>query len=729
MNVFHLVEREGKNRLEPVSPSRSKKKYIKRNKTLNDSDLCDTSDLSSDTDDVSREEDLSVEAKLERAKNRREKASKQLELVLNEKNEQAFQRAQKSIASKREKIRNKNRKVKKVNERHSYLEMRRRYRTMHSIENRLNSALTRAEENLKKRQGRARRTKRIERAQNKRSLIEFERRSALLASVGHRFERATRNLQLRLEDLQGKARDEIQHAHDVAKRVKAVRVLQKSIRVNFGFKDQSDQPHLSMISAALRFQNFVSWKVKVTATRLSTSTDLECLKDLLVAMGLSNSGESVLGASFEQLTAAITNPTSLACIKNFLGTFGPLLRNSATPTKPGTISTRTLLSVFLVAVQPDEILGGKRGNDKCSNLLEKAAGKLVSVLVDLSKLKPSQISYSEHHDIIKEVGSRIVSYCTIFDKWKNADFDELVEKMTKSALQSWVVFLISKQALLYIEEKSSPDNGDFQLLLKHKSSRRGAGLHIKRVRAAMKKILGDDQSFIVMKGAKQAALKQIEEQQSMVPIKAEIDNVLDSFANDSSRDDDDNNLSDDSPSIENTTIPESILSNLQLVHQLLLMDNEELEDLSKNNSENFSHLDTAQDFMMYYKNHNIATEWVEGTTSMDGIKQVMIDLIDKMRKLVPNREDLQQYFTESQVQSCETTNDYVTLTLKMAHVMMNSLESQHRAEATLEWYNVTSSWSSQKYESSSIPYDFTCWRSFLIASLAFFYWKGRIMSN
>lgn len=256
MNLFHLVDKDGKKRLEPRSPLRYKKKEIKRNRKSFAPDFCDTSDLSTDTDEFS--EELSVEAKLRRAKGRREEASKKLELVLNHKNEQAFQRAQKWIASKKKKIRNKNRKVKRINERHSYMEKRRRKRAMNSIENRLNSALTRAEENLTKRkQGRASYSKRIERAQNKRALIEFETRSALLATVGHRSERAARNYQLRLEDLQGKARHEIQHAHLVAKRVKASRVLQKAIRAKFGFNDQSDKEQLSLSveDAALRLQN------------------------------------------------------------------------------------------------------------------------------------------------------------------------------------------------------------------------------------------------------------------------------------------------------------------------------------------------------------------------------------------------------------------------------------------------------------------------------------------
>ncbi len=401
-----------------------------------------------------------VEAKLTRAKERREKASRELELSLIDKNEQAFQRAQEYRNERREKFRKKNKKVKKVNERHSLLENKRRKNAMHSIENRLNSALSRAEENLKKRQKRARRSKRLERAQNKRALIEFERRSALLASVGHRSERAARNLQLRLEDLQGKARDEIQHVQDVAKRVKAARILQKIVREKLGFKDhnETDETKLSMTTAALRFQNCVSWRTKVVESRLS---NFESLRNLIAAMGFQNSEELITDATFEQLTLAITNSASIESAKNILGSFEPLLRTSNL-TKRDSISARTLLSVFLVVAQPDEVLAEKRGKDKCSKLLEKSAQKLVRSLLKLAGLESSVVPCYQRCGIIQEVASNIMSYCTLFDKWKNADLDELVDKMAKNAHHSWVAYLTSKEALIYIEENFQNQNGLFQ---------------------------------------------------------------------------------------------------------------------------------------------------------------------------------------------------------------------------------------------------------------------------
>lgn len=63
MNLFNLVRTDdGKQTRAPTSPARSIGKSWTRSKSSLSPDLCDTSDLSTDTDDVSRDEQLSVSA-------------------------------------------------------------------------------------------------------------------------------------------------------------------------------------------------------------------------------------------------------------------------------------------------------------------------------------------------------------------------------------------------------------------------------------------------------------------------------------------------------------------------------------------------------------------------------------------------------------------------------------------------------------------------------------------
>ncbi len=592
------------------------------------------------------------------------------------------------------------------------MEKRRCKHVMRSIENRLNRASNRAEENLKKKQGRAaRRSRRLERAQNKRALVELERRSSVLASLGDRTERATRNLQLRLEDLQEKARIELERAHDVAKRVKAVRILQHFARTKFGFKEQFDQAHLSITSAVLRIQNCNTWKCMVIAKRLLCKNDIQSLKDLLNLMGHPHGSSK---KSFEELAAAITHVTSLKAANSILSSCNPLLSKSVNLMRPEAISARTLLSAFLVAMQPEEVLAEKRGNDRCSELLEKAALALIDTLTELSNLQLSHGKQSQINNIIDKVCTKILSYCTLFDKWKNADFDDLVEKMSKSARSSWIAYLTAKEALLYIEQRYPDKNKHFRHLIKYKSSKKGAGSHIKRIRAAVTKLLGEDQSLSLMKEEKNAAISHIEKEQLINGIKADIDRAVISCEDDLKGDSCVSNIPKAKEQKKHTT--DNVFFNSQLVHNILLMDSEDLKDVTNFGFANSSHYCDAEDFMEHFRGQAINLT-VDSNMRLLSTKKLIAHLIHKMRDLIPNRKDLHQYFTEDHMIGCETSTDYFRLTLNMANAMMKSLESENRSASTLEWYNVTSEW--QKNKDAPLPYSFNCWQSYLEASITF----------
>ncbi len=652
-----------------------------------------------------------MDAKLNRAKKRREKASKKLETVLNDKNEQAFQRAQKTIAKRKENSRKKNKKVKRVHERLSLQEKRRRSSALRSLDNRVNSALTRAEENLKKKQVKARKEARIAKVQKKRALIEFERRSALLESLGHKAERAARNLQLRLEDLQGKARVEIKHAQIIAKRVRAARIIQKLVRAKFGFEVSAGPSQRTLNEAAVKLQTSMAWRSKVTVSRLLKNHKTETFKSLVATI---MDRSAVL--TFEQITFLITNAENIAIVNSFLDAFALVL-----PRAPNNdlISARTLLSVFLVSTQPAEVLGEKRGKDKCSNLLEKAAAKLVTILHEFSKVDLSQNCDGMMSKLFCQMSSQILSYCTLFNHWKNADLNDLIDKMTTSAIQSWVAYLTSKEALAYIEEKCVDQIVHFQHLLKHKSSKKGAGSHIKRIRASMRKILGEKHSLSAMNGAKAKAILLIKDKKLMVPIKAEIDNAMNAFMDTS----DESSSRSTIQSEQGGILPENIQSNAKLVHQLLLMDNDDFDDLMKVGSKNFSYLDNLENFMLQFKNHN-ASQWVEQSSTVDGMKKLILELIEKMRKLVPNRSDLHNHFTECHVQDCKCMTDFFQLVLSMADVMAKNLESKNSSVVTNEWSNTTASWIASKDPNVNVPFGFTCWKTYLIASLTFLIGKA-----
>ncbi len=583
-------------------------------------------------------------------------------------------------------------------------EKRRRSSTLRSIENRVNSALTRAKENLKRRQGRERKAKRIERAKNKRALIEFEKRSALLQSLGHRTERAARNLQLRLEDLQGKARDEIKHAQVIAKRVRAARIIQRSVRDKLVSTENYGSSSSALNAAAVKLQNCDAWRTKVVASRLSNDDKIRSFQ-ALIAYFMDDSSD----LPFEVITASISSVQNIAMVKTLLQALDPLLSSSSNQA----ISARTLLSVFLVTTQPDEVLGVKRGNDKCSILLEKAAFKLASLLHDFSNVDLPRDNIRKFVGVIHQMTSSIMSYCTLFDQWKNADLNDLVEKMTKSAVQSWIAYLTSKEALAYMEEEKALDqNVHFQHLLKHRSSKKGAGSHIKRVRVAMKRILGEKQGALVISETKAKAIAHIRDEKLMVTIRAEIDRAIDELTTP------DESFAATTNLDQTKLVPENIQSNAKLVHQLLLLDSEDLDEMAKLGSKNFAHLDDVEGFMLQFKAHNVS-QWIGENSTADGIKKLILDLMEKMRKLVPNRSDLHDLFTAKHANDCSTMNDFFSLVLNMADVMSKALESENSSVVTTEWHKITSMWVSSNVATENIPFGFECWRSYLIASLTF----------
>jgi len=749
MDLFRLVKKDVKKRQEPLSPPSSAKKQTKRNKSSFIPDLCEATDLSvsnSSGDDLCDEE-LSVNKKLIKAKQRREKADRNRETILNERNEQAFERAQQIIERRRTRFHVKNTRVAKLNEKRTLLEKKRRKHALRSIENRLNSAILRAEENIKSRQERAKQSKRLRNAQNKRELQELERRSSIYLRIGYKAKRAAKNHQLILEDLQGKARGNIEHAHVVARRVKAVRTLQKLARSKFEFSESFDhgEPiYLAPSDAVLLLQNCTAWRVKLVTSRFLESSNEQNLKTLLTNMGLPYSPES--RPSFEQVTTVITSPKTQADTKRILEAFHPLLRQSSGG-KDCIISDRTLLSAFLVTSQPEEILGKKRGTDKCAILLQNAACKVVDVLQRLSNQKLDDSSLKEStQNIIKDVAANVLAYCTLFEKWKNADFEDLVAKMEATGRQSFIAYLTSKEALAYIEVKTKSLGNQtglphFRHQLKYKSSYKGSGSHLKRVQIALKKLVGEDESRLIMRQARKFAVTQIENKNLMVPIKAEIDTSFDSYTK--------SNMLDDDDSIgfeEQLNIPDNILSNSQLVHNLILMDSEDFEKLAFG-TENCP-LKSAEEFMTKFQGldksfkkdtkvtetkivktvsetvekaffDSVTERWVRSDNDMEGVKQLMITLISKMRKLIPSRKDLHQYFTEDQVANCKSADDVLSMLLNTSNVMAKSLESQQRSVSTIEWYNVASTWYGRRHEDIPLPFHFKCLKSFLIASLAF----------
>ena len=80
----------------------------------------------------------------------------------------------------------------------------------------------------------------------------------------------------------------------------------------------------------------------------------------------------------------------------------------------------------------------------------------------------------------------------------------------------------------------------------------------------------------------------------------------------------------------------------------------------------------------------ILEDWVEND-NLSGMKDVLLETIEKMRKLVPKRVDLHD-FLQNQLKTRRKALVILNFLKQMTEEMMgDALESPFRAESTLEW--------------------------------------------
>jgi len=586
---------------------------------------------------------------------RRKKVNDCRESTLTVRNEKAFLRAKESKQCKQEKLRSMFSKVTIVKERRTMLEQKRRKRVIMTMESRINSALTRAEHLVQMRQGRARYEKRRKRVHAKRASLEFERRSQLLSTIDNRSERVTRNLKLRLRDRQYKARGEIERAACVSRRVKAARFLQKVMRRKFGLGNDSDfdgqdDPPFYQNAAAIRVQNF--WRTHIVIRRINSENKLPGGMKSLASM-LTNMGPSAIESlspeeRFEGLSLKMRQISMLKSAESFLDVFHPLLQCvSSKKVKRSVISCRILLSAFLVVHHPDEVLGEKRSTDIRSKLLEKASKTLIDLLQSFAN--PSTFSKGVHaksmHAAIRDLVASLVSYGTLFNVWKDADYNELISHMSLSAEQSWVAYFTSKDALSYVNERimtllEEHDDGVlFQIRLRHESAKKGAQQLIKRIRTSFDKLVGKEEAIQIVKEAKQSAIQKIKSEDLMAPLKVEVDNEL-AASNSKCLHGEEFAMKEEvcldhgeEQSIKHNQeeIPENVFSNADMVHKILLTGSDNVEDLLIRTPRGYKAevFDSANNYMTYWhQRHKILSNKdreVPNTVSLEEDTAMMME--------------------------------------------------------------------------------------------------------
>ena len=340
------------------------------------------------------------------AKERRDQleVDKQLHMLsLRAKKEEAIQRKEGVTMERIEKARTED-SILQAKERRDYQLSQRVQAVGAIIETKSKEASQRVESYLMQKQQRACRKEQKERAEQRRKLLWYERRAKLLKSLDGKLERATRRSYKITNEKAIKAGEELARAKEVARKVKAARVIQEVARDVYNFKKcESADIELSQHEAAARLQKWVAWRAAICKRRLvesfgasgaaSTATH-NMVDDLLQLFHVPSNDEkqSNCRLSFEELTLQMRRPDIQQKATAIIDCLLPIIDIHFAPSSQSSskcVDGRSLLTLFLIAVHPFDVLGEDFDNvdgDRCARGTKQLANAAAALLQSLSVL-------------------------------------------------------------------------------------------------------------------------------------------------------------------------------------------------------------------------------------------------------------------------------------------------------------------------------------------------------
>ena len=337
---------------------------------------------------IKRKEDATLEkvakARTEdsilQAKERRDQldVDKQLHmLILQMKEKEALKRKEDVTMERIEKARTED-SILQAKERRDYQLSQRVQAVGAILEIKSKEALRRVELNLLQKQQRACRQEQKERAERRRKLLWYERRAKLLKSLDGKLERAAKRSNEITNEKAIRAREELARAKEVARKVKSARVIQEIARDVYGFK-KSASVNISQHEAAARLQKWLAWRASICKRRLvgsfapsfaesdadaealSSTTILNVLEELLKLFHLSpkDKKQHNHSLSFEELTMQMRRPNMQQKATAVVECLLPIIEIhfASSSSSNMNVDGRSLLTLFLIAVHPLEVLG------------------------------------------------------------------------------------------------------------------------------------------------------------------------------------------------------------------------------------------------------------------------------------------------------------------------------------------------------------------------------------
>eukprot|EP00984_Skeletonema_dohrnii_P024440 scaffold13554_cov68-Skeletonema_dohrnii-CCMP3373.AAC.2 len=350
------------------------------------------------------------------------------------------------------------------------------------------------------------------------------------------------------------------------------------------------------------------------------------------------------------------------------------------------------------------------------------------------------------------------------------DLEYLLAGLSKQLQQSWVIYITSSETLQYLTEVTGVDDTSesnavqddplMQLRLRHKASQSGSRSHIKRIRLSLNKLIGSDEGREVVKEAKVVAKDEIAETKAVEVLKQEVDEMRGfEHGNDAdyiesimtpvlSSNDVAQDTAGDDKGAPSGDLPEEIAKNRNLIHRVLVTDAADFDKLSWDGVNSHSPEISPDQFMSTFlpatnsEQNNPADLPMRIATNMklayfNGVAQEMStenyvpvqgllkELHDKMRTLLPNRQDLHSHINDDDIGYSSCTADIIRVLIRSGYLLANYLEAPSRAESTRELLGCLEAFNSRNRDGDgdnaplTIPYEFETENLFAVASIAF----------
>ena len=640
-----------------------------------------------------------------------------------------------------------------------------------SVESKLVSKVASAERNVQRnlldKQRRASSDERKARAEQRRRLFQYEKRAKLLASLSGRLERAAERSKRLNEEKASRAAEEISHSKEIARRVRAAKLIQSKVRDAYGleYRKHAVAGRLSENKAAERLQTWMELRGRVCVTRMNDDV-VEALTGLMELFP----SESETKLPFEMITRKMMEPRVMKMAGLVVNCLRPIMFQSSFCQQCSDESTpvfdsRRLLSLCLIACHPRDVLddsSGSSDDDRSAKGTRLLALSCKAFLEALRELVETELG-SRTERVIAVATSGMKSF-TLFNWWKGMDLDKLLESLSTQLEQSWVVYLSSSETLDHLEKvagiPSEPKQDDplMSLRLRHEAGKTGSRNHIKRIRLSLNKLVGSDQAREVVKCAKQNAKKQLEETSMSSDLRDEVDEIRSTTAAESApsfvgtaKDSGDAGLS--------VELPESITSNRNLVHRILLTDPSDFDKLSWDGTDAHAPALGPCEFMASF---SISKESSDSTPcSLDDVPQriaqsmrcaflnqaaqearsgnfapahdLLREMSEKMRCLLPNRQDLHSHISDADVVACKSIEDVMRISLRSSYLLANYLESAARASTTTDLIRHIEEFAVSREDTTrtspvEVPFGLDSVEMFVLSSVAYVIYKAQVCS-